>query len=166
MNQSLKFVYLLSVVLGITSCGSTEKASDEILRLGGISSTGNKDESSGETQKDSKVPLSPAQICENQLDLSPRVYRLEANTQAENCSSEQRSNSCIVELKFENTSSLAVTYFGHTEASPAKDLAEYNACKEIIQTSLHRNSSLRLSLDQTTITDELLGLVFKLVEVL
>lgn len=164
MKLFLKLVSLIAVITAFTSCGSSEKT-DDILRLGGISSTGNKDdEDSKDKKQDSSTPLMPGEMCKIPLDLSPRVYRKVAFSSTVACGNGEQQSECIVELRFESPSSFIAVYEGDSEELPLTTHAEYKACNQSLITSIPSLEGLRLSDNQKTIFHEKLGLVFKLVE--
>ena len=164
MNLFLKLSSLVAMTVAFSSCGSSE-TSEHILRLGGISSTGNKDdENTKEKKQDSNAPLVPGEMCKNPLDLSPRIYRNTATASGIECAEGDHSSACIVEFRFEDLSSFTATYRGHSAETPSFVSAEYNACGQSLVTSFHKPGELSLSEDQKTITNKALGLVFKLVE--
>jgi hypothetical protein len=163
MKLFFKLISLVAAISAIASCGSSEKAED-ILKLGGISSTGNKeDEESNEPQQDANSPI-VAEICKKPLDLSPRIYRNTALARGVKCVTDAPSNSCIIEFKFEDLSSFTATYAGHSLESPSITHAEYKACQQSLVTSIHGPSDLKISEDKKSITDQKLGLVFELVQ--
>jgi hypothetical protein len=163
MKLFFKLIFLVAALLAIASCGSSEKAVD-ILNLGGISSTGNRDEEeSKEPKQDANSPI-VAEICKNPFDLSPSIYRNTALASGIECMTDASSNSCIIEFRFESLSSFTATYAGHSSETPSVTHAEYKACQQSVTTSIHGPSGLKISEDKKTITDEKLGLVFELVQ--
>ena len=166
MKNHLNLIYLIFILSVSNSCGSSEKTSDDILRLGGISSTGNKDEQEPEEKRssDGAAPAMPSLMCENPLDLTNRVYRKDSSHFDKDCGSGNKTNLCIVTLSFVGKSSFVATYVGDSLETPTFVNADYAACESSLRTSIHAPEHITFSGDQSVITDTHLGLSFELVE--
>ncbi len=166
MKNYLNLIYLILIFSVSTSCGSSEKTSDDILRLGGISSTGNKDEQEPDEKQSSdvNVPAVPSLRCENPLDLTSRVYRRDSSIFDRNCGSGNKTNLCIVTISFVSKSSFVATFVGDSLETPSFVNADYAACESSLWTSIHAPDHISFSADQSVITDSHLGLSFELVE--
>jgi hypothetical protein len=110
---------IFSIAFVVQSCGSAQQAGNEILRVGGISSTGNKDDEDGKTTQSAKqeqpqsmpIPGSAGLACEHPVDLSGSMYVLLAQQSTlQECADDQRSFACVDEIVFSTKEDATIRY--------------------------------------------------------
>lgn len=134
LSTSVTVGLLLAFGLVSQSCGTAQQVGDDIMRAGGISSTGNKDdEETGQAQakQEQSMPVPPNSplVCENPVDLSGQIYtRIEQSvSQPKSCTQEDRSLECVDQMIFSTNENVTIRL--RLEGQPPVTLAtNYRMC--------------------------------------
>lgn len=166
----------LSVV--VWSCGTSENTREDILNLGGISSTGNKDddptsnEEAPRADQHGEVPTpNQAFICENPVDLSGRSYTKSSDSGLSTiCSGGERVGACISTMTFVSKKEVTVSYLTDAVDGLSTEPATYSLCgttlgirtRETTAKGEFLTNLLRADPDLAALFDEASGLRFNL----
>lgn len=179
MKKIIASGILTAFCFGVWSCGASENTRDDILKLGGISSTGNKEDEPASNEGvphtgtgEEPVP-NQALICEHSIDLSGRSYQSSAvSGSGVVCSGSERSGVCMSVLTFTSKKDVTIAYLTDNESGQTTELATYNMCGTTLGVHTSETNAkgeystelLKADADLTTLIDEESGLVFNLIK--